>query len=452
MICSDSHSAPLCLCVRYSWRCLLGTQCLCVMLCLAALIWPQYLTADDSPSGDLTSLVGLLELLIDADPDSARQCLQTIGAKIRSGEVDAATLAELKSRLAEPLGKVLADHGQHPLSADAALVAALWGEKAALARVRALAAAPEVATDRLRLALETLVFAGDASALKTADALLASRGEGGAERQAAALSALSRAEGPDVAKVVLARYAAIDAAIQPQAIELLTQRAEWGKHLVAEVAAGRLPPSILNVNQVRKLLELNEPALTAAVAKHWGTVRTARDPAREQFVAEMKKLIRSTPGDPHRGIAVFNKLCGQCHKIHGQGQEVGPDITANGRASFDQLLSNVFDPSLVIGASYQARVVRTIDGRVITGLVAEDSDERVVLKVQGGKLETIAREDVEAMKVSELSLMPEGIEKQLQPQEIADLFAFITLDKHPDDKTARRIPGTSLAPGASSAP
>jgi putative heme-binding domain-containing protein len=63
-----------------------------------------------------------------------------------------------------------------------------------------------------------------------------------------------------------------------------------------------------------------------------------------------------------------------------------------------------------------------------------------VLKVQGGKLETIAREDVDAMKTSELSLMPEGLEKQLQPQEIADLFAYITLDKHPDDPTAKPIP------------
>ena len=96
----------------------------------------------------------------------------------------------------------------------------------------------------------------------------------------------------------------------------------------------------------------------------------------------------------------------------------------------------------MIGASYQARTVRTIDGRIITGLLVEDSEQRVVLKVQGGKLETIARDDVEAMKVSELSLMPEGIEKQLKPQEIADLFAFITLDKHPDDQTSRLIPGT----------
>jgi hypothetical protein len=56
-------------------------------------------------------------------------------------------------------------------------------------------------------------------------------------------------------------------------------------------------------------------------------------------------------------------------------------------------------------------------------------------------METIPREDVDAMKISELSLMPEGLEKQLQPQEIADLFAFITLDKHPSDPSARPIPG-----------
>jgi len=70
----------------------------------------------------------------------------------------------------------------------------------------------------------------------------------------------------------------------------------------------------------------------------------------------------------------------------------------------------------------------------------EDSQQRVVLKVQGGKQETIAREDVEVMKVSELSLMPEGLEKQLKPQEIVDLFAFLSLDKHPDDPTVRPIP------------
>jgi hypothetical protein len=65
----------------------------------------------------------------------------------------------------------------------------------------------------------------------------------------------------------------------------------------------------------------------------------------------------------------------------------------------------------------------------------------VVLKTQGGKLETIARGDVEEISVSPVSLMPEGIEKQLKPQEIADLFAFLVLDRPPGDPAAKKIPG-----------
>jgi putative heme-binding domain-containing protein len=155
----------------------------------------------------------------------------------------------------------------------------------------------------------------------------------------------------------------------------------------------------------------------------------------------MRSLIRKNPGDPHKGREVFKKVCGQCHKIYGEGEEVGPDITVNGRSSFEQLLSNVFDPSLVIGASYQARTIVTNEGRVVTGLVAEESDQRVVLKVQGGKREAISRSDIEEMKTSDLSLMPEDVEKTLNAQEIADLFAFIMLDKPPDDPSARQLPG-----------
>jgi putative heme-binding domain-containing protein len=156
----------------------------------------------------------------------------------------------------------------------------------------------------------------------------------------------------------------------------------------------------------------------------------------------MRSLLSRTKGDPIRGIAVYKNLCGQCHKIHGEGVEVGPDITSNGRANFEQLLSNVFDPSLVIGPGYQAVTVIDTKGRSLTGLVVEDNATRIVLKVQGGKQEVVARKNVEKVEVSKLSLMPEGVEKQLKPQEIADLFAFLVLDRHPSDPKARRIPGT----------
>jgi putative heme-binding domain-containing protein len=215
---------------------------------------------------------------------------------------------------------------------------------------------------------------------------------------------------------------------------------------LAAIGEKRLPSGALNLNQVRKLLASKDRELVEQVQAVWGTLRTDRNPQREAVIAEMRKLLRKTPGDPHAGQAVFKKLCGQCHKIYGEGQDVGPDITVNGRSSFEQLLSNVFDPSLVIGAAYQARTVVTADGRVITGLVAEDSPQRVVLKIQGGKQETIARDDIDEMETSKLSLMPEDLEKQLKPAEIADLFAFITLDKPPGDSSARQLPGVRVPP------
>src|SRR5207253_10036168 len=95
--------------------------------------------------------------------------------------------------------------------------------------------------------------------------------------------------------------------------------------------------------------------LKKLVAAKWGTIRADRNPQREQVVAEMRKFLAANRGDAEKGSAVFQKVCGQCHKIYGQGQDVGPDITANGRASYEQLLSNVFDRSLVIGAAAQAQ-------------------------------------------------------------------------------------------------
>lgn len=372
-------------------------------------------------------------------PESARQCLQLLAGRVQSGELRGEQLTQIREAFATPLAPALGAAANHPLKTDAALLAVSWkdarGENFVRNTFADISADPAL---RLR-ALSALIAAGDTQTLHLVSTALSERNKP-STFDGQILAALGKLDDPQVASVILKVFPTLAADAQPKAIELLTQRAIWAKPLVEAIGANKIPANALNVNQIQRLLALKDPELTAAVNKYWGTIRTTRDPAREQLVGEMRKLIRTTKGDAHRGIEVFNRVCGQCHKIYGQGQDVGPDITSNGRASFEQLLSNVFDPSLVIGAIYQARTVQAADGRIVTGLLVEDSPQRIVLKVQGGKLETIAREDVDAMKVSELSLMPEGLEKQLKPQEIADLFAYITLDKHPDDPSAKPIP------------
>src|SRR5205085_12091359 len=185
----------------------------------------------------------------------------------------------------------------------------------------------------------------------------------------------------------------------------------------------RLPAAALTANHLRRILDGNDREAIWAVEKAFGTVRKERNPAREKVVAEMGAYLRQHPGDAKAGAAVFKKLCAQCHTIYGEGASVGPDLTGNGRASFDQLLSNVFDPSLVIGPGYQATTVETKDGRTLTGLVTEDNAQRIVLKLPGGGQQAIARGDVEYANVSPLSMMPEGIETLFDRRELADLFA-----------------------------
>ena len=80
-------------------------------------------------------------------------------------------------------------------------------------------------------------------------------------------------------------------------------------------------------------MDSKDPEIAKQVKAVWGTVREDRNPEREQLVDQMRDFLRKTPGDPDAGLAVFKKLCAQCHKIYGEGQDVGPDITSNGRAT-----------------------------------------------------------------------------------------------------------------------
>ncbi|MDB5387364.1 MAG: Dehydrogenase, partial [Planctomycetaceae bacterium] len=365
-----------------------------------------------------------------------------LAARVQTGEISGAKLDSFKKQLQPVLSRILTGDEKQPIILDAALLATSWKDPAGLATVRKILSSDGQPAPRRIQALEALVAAKDPGLIDTASIILSNKNTGSIDFRGQVLAALGRMSEPSVATLVLRLYSQLEPELQPRAIELLTQRVDWSKALLAAIGAKTIPSNALNVNQVRKLLATKDPELVRQVSATWGTLRDQRNPQREQVIADMRQFLRKAEGNPHEGKKVFTKVCGQCHKLYGEGVDVGPDITLNGRSSFEQLLSNVFDPSLVIGASYQAQTIVTTEGRALTGLVAEDSDQRVVLKVQGGKLETIPRNQIEDSKKSNLSMMPEDLEKQLKPQELADLFAYITLDKPPTDPAAKRLPGT----------
>jgi putative heme-binding domain-containing protein len=391
---------------------------------------------------ELAAVVGLLRTLGDhGDFDTAHQVLALLTTKILNRELPAERQGNLRDKLVPVLHELISSRGAQ-LSADAVILAAALRDPSGMDLARQIFATSKQPEDLRLHALDALLTVGDAGTLKLAARALTDTRSNSSRFRGKLLASLGRIDNPAVAGFVLAEYPRMEKEVQPRAIELLTQRPGWSKQLLQAIGQKKVSPDALNVNQVRKLLASKDAELVKQVRAHWGTIRDGRNPDREKLVAEMRTLLSKQHGDPTAGWKVFKNVCGQCHKIYGEGVDVGPDITSNGRSDFNQLLSNVFDPSLVIGAGYQATTVMTTKGQVLTGLVVEDNAQRVVLKTQGGKLETIPRGEVESMSVSQVSLMPEGLEKQLRPQEIADLFAFLTLDRPPGDPQAKRIPGT----------
>lgn len=223
----------------------------------------------------------------------------------------------------------------------------------------------------------------------------------------------------------------------------LCQRPATTEMLLQSISEEKLAKELVSLNDVRNLATSSTPSIRESVQRIWGTIRSEQSAERQQIVQRMTSyLMKEAKGDPQRGIAVYDRICGQCHQLHQRGFEVGPSLTRNGRGSFEQLIVSVFDPSLVIGDAYQSVSVLTTDGRLLTGIVLENSDQRIVLRVQGGKSEVIPQDDIEQLTKNKQSLMPEGIEQQMSPQELADLFALLAIEGAELTPEATSIPGT----------
>jgi putative heme-binding domain-containing protein len=241
----------------------------------------------------------------------------------------------------------------------------------------------------------------------------------------AALLALQRYETDRVAAAVLAQYPTMTPALKEKARDLLVSRPSWAAAALAAVAEGSIPAGDFSLAQVRRILLHRDAGLEARVEKTWGRVRPATSREKQGRITAVSQVLARGKGDPARGKPLAVKLCLNCHQLFGEGAKVGPDLTAADRKNLEVLLPNVIDPSAVIREGYQQYVVAGVDGRVLEGLLAEDTPDRVTVLDARGVRTTIRKKEVESMRRSDASLMPEGILDALSEQELRDLFAFL---------------------------
>ena len=142
-------------------------------------------------------------------------------------------------------------------------------------------------------------------------------------------------------------------------------------------------------------------------------------------------------GDADRGREAFARAgsanaCATCHRVQGQGQWIGPDLSTIGtKYGKDELLRSILYPSAAIGYNYRSSILALADGRVLTGLIVEEAPDRIVLKTADGKRQAIRPADIEDRKSSEVSLMPEGLAEAMTDRDLVDLLAFLTTLREP---------------------
>ncbi len=130
------------------------------------------------------------------------------------------------------------------------------------------------------------------------------------------------------------------------------------------------------------------------------------------------------PADLELGRAMFAKTCQQCHTLFGTGAKIGPELTGSNRADLDYVLSNVLDPSALIGKDYLAHVVATKDGRVLTGLIRGEDEDALTLQT-ANEIVVIPRGEIDQRRPSEQSMMPEDLWTPLSEHEVRSLVAYL---------------------------
>jgi putative heme-binding domain-containing protein len=137
--------------------------------------------------------------------------------------------------------------------------------------------------------------------------------------------------------------------------------------------------------------------------------------------AEVEKLT----GDAARGHQQFQTLCATCHRLRGEGHEVGPDLEMVGAKPVDWLLTTILDPSQAVEARYRAWMIKLKSAEELSGLISAESANNIVLRVAGGVDHAILRSEIASMEPLKLSLMPAGFESTLKPQDMADLLRWL---------------------------
>ncbi len=237
--------------------------------------------------------------------------------------------------------------------------------------------------------------------------------------QQAALMALGRFARKEVSQWILQRFGHFSPAVKRAALDTLLSRPIHVEALLQGLEQGRLRPGELTSLQVRRLLRYPRPELRQRAQK----LLQAPSP-RQEVIAQYQKALR-LQGDPRRGQVVFRRHCAACHHFRGEGHRLAPPLEGVLARGPQALLIDILDPNRQVDPEFVNYLVLLQDGRTTSGIIVQETPLSITLRRGEGQQEQILRSQIEAIQSTGMSLMPEGLEKQISVEQMADLLAFL---------------------------
>lgn len=220
---------------------------------------------------------------------------------------------------------------------------------------------------------------------------------------------------------LVAKACELPPALAAATIQTISEHAPWSHALVTAIESGAMPLGMVDPVSLGRLQRHPDSKVAARINQAMAS-RYTEDAARV-----LSRYQDALQGEPNvaNGKKAFTTHCASCHRIGETGFAVGPDISDMRTQTPQQILVAILDPNAAIDASYFRYSILTVDGQVFEGLLEDSSDASATLVMQESTRRTLARDQIEALRATGKSMMPEGFENQLSPGDLRDLIGYL---------------------------
>ena len=240
------------------------------------------------------------------------------------------------------------------------------------------------------------------------------------------LKGMTRLNQDKIPNLVLSQFPKMDPEGHKLTIDLLSGRLPFAKRLLTAIEKKQLSEKLLSASHARRISSFEDKELTEQLKRVWGTIRTTPAEKLKQIDRLREELTEEAiaAADYQVGRKLFQSNCAICHVMKGQGGTVGPDLTGSDRKNMNYLLENLVDPSSSVADSYRSSNVRLFDGRLVIGIVINQTKKTISLQIKDDVIK-IDRDDIDEIKQTQLSLMPDGLLDPMTAQQRAALFKYL---------------------------